>query len=263
MKVLIACEYSATVRDAFRAQGHDAWSCDLLPTEGDPQWHIQDDIFHVLCGTRHFATWDLMIAHPPCTYLTYAGAKHLYVEGRKENGRDPARWEALNDGALFFRALLRAPIERIAVENPIMLAEARKIVGSRADQIIQPWQFGHPESKRTGLWLRGLPPLTPTHDLEAEMLARPRKDRDRIHYIGPGPTDGKSAAGPTPALPRPWRYSGAPRTGNRTKHLFLEKPHERLLSPARRAGMGDRRRLARRKGEAGLGLRTRASERRS
>lgn len=187
--MLVACEYSATVRDAFRAQGHDAWSCDLLPTEGDPRWHIQEDVLHVLSGTRWglAASWDLMIAHPPCTYLTYAGAKHLYIDGRKENGRDPARWEALEDGAVFFRALLRAPVQRIAVENPIMLAEARKIVGSRADQIIQPWQFGHPESKRTGLWLRGLPRLTPTHNLEAEMLALPRKLRDRIHYAGPGP----------------------------------------------------------------------------
>ena len=183
MRVLVACEYSATVRDAFRARGHDAWSADLLPTEGDPRWHIQDDVLHVLSDAR----WDLMIAHPPCTFLTYAGAKHLYVGGRKENGRDPMRWESMSDGALFFRALLRAPIPRIAVENPIMLAEARKIVGSRADQIIQPWQFGHPESKRTGLWLRGLPHLVPTHDLEAEMMALPAKDRNRVHYMAPGP----------------------------------------------------------------------------
>lgn len=183
MKVLVACEYSGRVRDAFRAMGHDAWSCDLLPSEGDPSHHIQSDALQVIAGSR----WDLMIAHPPCTYLTYAGAKHLYIGGRKENGRDAARWEALEEGALFFRALLGAPIERIAVENPIMLAEARRIVGCRADQFVQPWQYGHPESKRTGLWLRGLPPLTPTHDLEAEMMALPAKHRNRVHYMAPGP----------------------------------------------------------------------------
>lgn len=188
MRVLVACEYSATVRDAFRARGHDAWSCDLLPTEGDPAWHIQDDVLHVLSSsTRGFLTWDLLIAHPPCTYLTYAGAKHLYIDGRKENGRDPARWEALEGAALFVRALLAMPIPRVAVENPIMLAAARQIVGCRQSQIIQPWQFGHPENKRTCLWLKGLPPLRPTKDVEAEMLALPRKMRDRIHYTGPGP----------------------------------------------------------------------------
>lgn len=186
MRVLVACEYSATVRDAFRALGHDAWSCDLLPTEGDPRWHIEDSILHVLTGSRCLG-WDLMIAHPPCTYLTYAGAKHLYIDGRKENGRDEARWTAMREGAEFFRALLCAPIDRIAVENPIMLAEARKIAGRRPDQIIQPWQFGHPESKRTGLWLKGLPPLVPTHNLEAEMLALPAKLRNRVHYMAPGP----------------------------------------------------------------------------
>jgi hypothetical protein len=186
MRVLVVCEYSATVRDAFRAQGHDAWSCDVLPTEGDPTWHIRDDALHVLTGRWAFG-WDLIIAHPPCTYLTYAGAKHLYLEGRKENGRDESRWKAMEHGALFFRAMLNAPAERIAVENPIMLAAAKKIVGRGPDQIVQPWQFGHPESKRTGLWLKGLPPLVPTHNLEAEMLALPAKDRNRVHYMAPGP----------------------------------------------------------------------------
>lgn len=184
--MLVLCEYSATVRDAFRARGHDAWSCDLLPTEGDPTWHYRDDALHVVCGSRGFG-WDLIIAHPPCTYLTYAGAKHLYIGGRKENGRDEQRWEDLRDGAEFFRALMHAPADRIAIENPIMLAAAKKIVGRGPDQIIQPWQFGHAESKRTGLWLKGLPPLVPTHNLEAEMMALPKKNSHRVHYAAPGP----------------------------------------------------------------------------
>lgn len=188
MRVLVACEFSGTVRDAFRARGHDAWSVDVLPTEADPAYHIQDDILHVLSSsTCGFLTWDMMIAHPPCTYLTYAGAKHLYIDGRKENGRDQARWDALEDAALFVRSLLAMPIPRIAVENPIMLAAARQIVGCSHSQIIQPWMFGHPENKRTCLWLKGLPHLRPTANVEAEMLALPRKLRDRIHYAGPGP----------------------------------------------------------------------------
>lgn len=186
MRVLVLCEYSATVRDAFRARGHDAWSCDILPTEGDPTWHIRDDALHVLTGKWAFG-WDLIIAHPPCTYLTYAGAKHLYIDGKKENGRDERRWENMRLGAEFFRAMLNAPADRIAVENPVMLAAARRIVGRDADQFIQPWMFGHPESKRTGLWLKGLPPLVPTKNVEAQMLSLPRKERDRIHYLGPGP----------------------------------------------------------------------------
>lgn len=195
MRVLIGCEYSATVRDAFRARGHDAWSCDLLPTEGDSQWHIQGDVLAVLDDG-----WDLAIFHPPCTFLTYAGAKHLYVDGRKENGKYPPRWEALEDAALFFRKLLHAPIAKIAVENPIMLAEGKKIVGRGYDQIIQPWSFGHMESKRTCLWLEGLSPLSPTSDLKAETMKLPARLRDRVHYARPGPDRWKERSRTSPGI---------------------------------------------------------------
>jgi hypothetical protein len=154
-----------------------------LPTESDPRWHIQDDLLKVI-GTGR---WDLAIFHPPCTFLTYAGAKHLYEGGKKENGRNEERWENMRLAALFFRELLNAPIGRIAVENPIMLAEARKIVGRGYDQMIQPWDFGRPESKRTCLWLKGLPKLQETLNVREQAMRLPPRLRDKVHYARPGP----------------------------------------------------------------------------
>lgn len=174
MKVLVACEYSATVRDAFRAKGHDAWSCDLLPTDGDPQWHIQGDALVM----AHGHDWDLMIAHPPCTYLTNAGVTWLH--------KDPTRWEKLDEGAAFFKALWDAPIKRIAIENPVMHKYAKeRIGGMQQTQTIQPYQFGHLEQKATCLWLKGLMPLRPTTDLKAETKALPDNQRQRLHYLPP------------------------------------------------------------------------------
>lgn len=173
MKVLVACEYSGTVRDAFIARGHDAMSCDLLPTEA-PGPHHEGDVRDVI----NFG-WDLVVAHPPCTYLANSGARWLY---ERDN-----RWQALIDGACFFRELLDAPAPRVAVENPIMHEWARKIVGRGPDQTIQPYEFGHAESKRTGLWLRGLPRIVPTDNVEAEMRALPDRERSRVHYASPGP----------------------------------------------------------------------------
>ena len=142
MKVLIACEFSGVVREAFRAKGHDAWSCDLLPTEISGQ-HIQGDVLAVLDDC-----WDLMIAHPPCTHLAVSGAR-WFKEKKKEQA------EAL----IFVRKLLAAPIRRIALENPISIISSKI---RKPDQIIQPWQFGHGETKATCLWLKGLPLLKPT-----------------------------------------------------------------------------------------------------
>lgn len=172
MRVLVACEYSAIVRDAFLARGHDAYSCDTLPTEGDTSRHLQGDVIPLL-GKG----WDLMIAHPPCTYLTNAGVCHLYT--------DPLRWKALIDGATFFRTLWLAPIPRIAIENPIMHTYAVKIIGQRQSQVIQPWMFGHLEQKATGLWLKGLPLLQPTHNVKRDMLKLPVHQRQRLHYLSP------------------------------------------------------------------------------
>lgn len=195
MKVLIGCEYSATVRDAFRARGHDAWSCDLRPTEGDPQWHIQDDLFHVLAGTRwSLYGWDLAIFHPTCTFAANSGAKHLYNGMKKSGGINQDRWAKMEESTDFFRAVMAANIPRIAVENPIPHRHALERIGRRYDQIIQPWQFGHPESKATCLWLEGLPELQPTKIVYDEMMALPKSERNRIHYMPPGPNRQKERA---------------------------------------------------------------------
>lgn len=172
MKILVACEYSGRVREAFRKLGHDAWSCDLLPADDNSPYHIQDDVL------KHLdERWDMMIAHPPCTYLTNAGVMWL--------DRRPERWEQMNDGAEFFKTLLEAPIPLIAVENPIMHKYAIEIIGRRQDQVVQPWMFGHMERKGTCLWLKGLPELQPTHDVREAMLKLPKNRQQRLHYLPP------------------------------------------------------------------------------
>ena len=170
MRVLVACEYSGKVRDAFIAQGHEAISCDILPTDS-PGPHYQGDVFDIIDQD-----WDLMIAHPPCTYLCNSGVSWLH--------KRPERWGQLKDGAEFFKALLEADIPKIAVENPIMHKYAVNIIGRRQDQIIQPWQFGHGETKATGFWLKGLPKLQPTEIVEGRQqrlhLLPPSKDRWKL-----------------------------------------------------------------------------------
>ena len=178
MRVLVGCEFSGTVRDAFIRQGHDAISCDLLPTDA-PGPHIQGDLLDVL-KTRA-GEFDLAIFHPPCTYLSNSGVRWLY------DPRTPTRWQDMVLGAAFFRRLLEAEIPRVAVENPVMHRWAREIVGRGPDQTIQPFHHGHPERKATSLWLRGLPLLQPTDDVEAEMKARPTSEAQRIWYASPGP----------------------------------------------------------------------------
>lgn len=174
MKVLVACEYSGRVRDAFAALGHDAWSCDLLPSETEGN-HFIGDALHVM----KVEPWDLMIAHPPCTYLTNAGVCHLH--------KDKSRWDKMRDGAEFFKALLDAPIPRITVENPIIHKYAVEIIGRRQDQVIQPWMFGHSEQKATCLWLKGLPLLVPTNNVKEDMMKLPANQRQRLHYLPPSP----------------------------------------------------------------------------
>lgn len=172
LRVLVACEYSGKVREAFRRLGHDAWSCDLLPADDNSPYHYQGDVFDIIDQG-----WDLMIAHPPCTYLTNAGVSWLY---RKEG-----RWDQMKDGAEFFRRLLDAPVPKIAVENPIMHKYAVEIIGRRQDQVIQPWMFGHMEQKATCLWLKGLPELKPTNNVKEEMLKLPKTVTQRLHYLPP------------------------------------------------------------------------------
>jgi hypothetical protein len=165
MRVLVACEYSAIVRDAFRALGHDAWSCDILPTEGDPAYHIQGDVLKILNDG-----WDLMIAHPPCTYLANSGVRWLYSQDD--------RMAKMLIGAQFFRDILEAPIPRIAVENPIQHKHAGL---PKADQIVQPWMFGENETKAVCLWLKNLKPLRPA------VVKKPETVEARVWRMAPGP----------------------------------------------------------------------------
>ena len=151
MKVLIACEFSGIVRDAFIKCGHDAWSCDLLPTERAGP-HIQDDVLAHLNES-----WDIMIAHPPCTYLCNSGVRWLF--GGRGFEVDQNRWSMMLGARDFFKRLLNAPIAKIAIENPIMHSHAQIV---KPTQIIQPYMFGHGETKATCLWLKNVPPLQPT-----------------------------------------------------------------------------------------------------
>lgn len=161
MRVLIACEYSGRVRDAFIARGHNAVSCDLLPTEV-PGPHYQGDVFDILDDS-----WDLVIGHPPCTHLAVSGAR--WFPQKRADGRQQAAID-------FFMALANASIPRIALENPVSIMSTQ---WRKPDQIIQPWQFGHGETKATCLWLKGLPLLTPTNIVDGR--------QPRIHHMAPGP----------------------------------------------------------------------------
>lgn len=172
MNVLVACEFSGIVRDAFIARGHQARSCDFLPSEtpgphhlGDVRRHLDDD-------------WDLMVAHPPCTYLAVSGAR-WFKDRRQEQ----------EDALEFVQLLLDAPIPRIALENPVSVISTRI---RKPDQIIQPWQYGHAETKATCLWLKGLPPLMPTEIVEAKEA--------RVHYESPGPDRWKNRSRTLPGI---------------------------------------------------------------
>jgi len=169
MRILIACEFSGVVRDAFIQKGHHVLSCDLLPTEKLGP-HYQGDVFDVLDDN-----WDMMIAHPPCTYLCNSGVRWLHT--------DETRWPKMEKGACFFRRLLHSKIPKIAVENPIMHKYAKNIIGQNQDQIIQPWMFGHLETKATCLWLKGLPKLKEVNNVKSKMEKLPKKEKNRIHYL--------------------------------------------------------------------------------
>jgi hypothetical protein len=162
MRCLIACEYSGRVREAFRRRGHDAWSCDLLEAEDGSDKHIREDVLNLI----KWGSWDLMIAHPPCTHLAVSGARHFAA--KQADGRQQ---EAIE----FFLALARAPIPRIAIENPVCIMSS---IWREPDQTIQPWQFGHGETKATCLWLKGLPHLVPTNIVPGRY--------PRVHLMPPG-----------------------------------------------------------------------------
>jgi len=177
MRVLIACEYSGAVRRAFRELGHDAWSCDLLPAEDGSEFHMRGDALQCLewkegmnWGNRP-SHWNLMVAFPPCTNLCVSGAR--WFPQKRSNG---SQQQSID----FFMALVNAPIPRIAIENPIGIMST---LYRKPDQIIQPWQFGHGETKATCLWLKGLPLLVPTNIVPGREA--------KVHMMPPGPNRGK------------------------------------------------------------------------
>lgn len=194
MRVLIACEHTGTVRRAFAAAGHDAWSCDVLPADDGSLQHLVGDVLFWLR-----AGWDLLIAHPPCTRLANSGVRWLHNPPRQlpashytlterveyqlldRPGRIAFMWRSLERDAAFFAALWNAPVPHVCIENPIMSGHAKsRIAGYRPPaQSLQPWQFGHGECKRVCLWLRGLPPLVPTRLVTGRA--------QRVHRMSPGP----------------------------------------------------------------------------
>lgn len=194
MNVLVACEYSGTVRDAFARLGHNALSCDLLETDV-PGNHYKGNVMDVINDG-----WDLMIAHPPCTFLTNSGVCHLH--------KDPKRWIDLFDGADFFNSLLNSDIPKIAVENPIMHKYAKRLVGVNQSQVIQPWMFGHTEQKATCLWLKNLPLLKQTNNVKDEMMLLSKAERQRIYYKAPSKDRWKfrstTFAGVADAMAKQW-----------------------------------------------------------
>lgn len=181
--MLCACEFSGRVRDAFLARGHDAWSCDLRPTDS-PGPHHQCDVRDILGDS-----WDMMIGHPTCTYLTNSSVGWLtHTPKNPTPGRlyGKARWAALDEAAEFFRLLLTADIDRICLENPIPHCHAMQRIGRPYSQVIQPWQFGHGETKATCLWLKNLPLLYPTHVNDSLFdPPQPREREQRLHRLGP------------------------------------------------------------------------------
>jgi len=165
MKVLVACEYSGIVRDAFTSKGHDAWSCDILPTES-PGNHFQGDVLeHLDKG------WDLMIAHPPCTHLAVSGAR-WFTEGKKP-------WSLQEEALDFVRKLLNAPIDKIALENPVSVISTQI---RKPNQIIQPFEYGHDVTKKTCLWLKNLPNLKPTKIVKPDIVLVNGKKMSKMHY---------------------------------------------------------------------------------
>jgi hypothetical protein len=177
MKILVACEMSGVVTRAFRDRGHEAYSCDILATLGNPDWHIQRDVKEVL-EENDVYLWDMLIGFPPCTYLCNSGVRWLY---RKDKTWNYSRWKNMREGAEFFRLLFNSGIPKICIENPVMHRYAKDIIGETFTQSVQPWQFGHGYCKRTCLWLKGLPNLKPSNIVDGrdQLIHKmpPSKDR--------------------------------------------------------------------------------------
>ena len=200
MKVLVACEFSGTIRDAFRKRGHEAWSCDLSPTDSNPDYHYQCDVFEVLNRG-----WDLLIAHPPCTYLSNAGARWLYP---KKGEICPERFLNGLRARKFFLELLNANISKICIENPL---PSRIFALPKESQVIHPYHFGHPFSKRTHLWLKNLPHLKHTDVVEnytplirSNVTDKKRRGQEQFGKYSGGIVTAKTFQGIADAMADQW-----------------------------------------------------------
>ena len=206
MRVLVACEYSGTVREAFRAAGHDAWSCDLEADDNDSPYHLQGDALYLAEAME----WDLMIAHPPCTYLSVSGARwfyhpddgHLPTEQRRPHPNYPNRRSQQDEAVAFFIALAELPIPKIAIENPVCVMSTRY---RKPDQVIQPYEHGEPFKKSTCLWLKGLPLLEPTDIVEPRIKQYADGSRFSADYaFTTGKSRSKSYQGIANAMAAQW-----------------------------------------------------------
>ena len=175
MKILVACEESQAVTKELRKLGHEAYSCDIEPCSGGyPEWHLQQDVTPLL--KQH---WDMIIAFPPCTHLAVSGA--AWFKQKRKDGRQ-------QEGIDFFMLFANADCERIAIENPVGIMSS---VYKKPSQIVQPYEYGHMEQKKTCLWLKGLPLLQPTNNVYAQMMELPKNQRERLHYLPPSPDRAK------------------------------------------------------------------------
>lgn len=211
MRVLIACEFSGVVREAFRRRGHDAWSCDLLPAEDGSEFHYRGDV-REYCGLDW--DWDLMIAHPPCTRLSNSGVRWLHVPPKGRTKEE--MWADLRHAAEFYKTLRLSPIKRKAIENPVMNPYARELIGffdgrgwPIKRQTVQPWWFGEPEFKATGWELHELPELVATNRLTPPKPGTAEhKAWSRVHRASPGPDRWKDRSrtlrGPAEAMAEQW-----------------------------------------------------------
>jgi hypothetical protein len=205
VRVLVACEFSGVVRDAFTRAGHSAISCDLLPSES-PGEHYQGELRHCISEMfNRFDIPDLMIAHPPCTRLSNSGVKHLYIDGLEKNGRDEKAWIDLEEAAYFYNWVAGLPIERKAIENPIMHRHARVLVNGKATQYVQPWWFGDKKNKATGFRLINLPKLIKTNVVgpmpKTILKGTPEyRSWNEVWYMSPGPDRAKNRARTYPSV---------------------------------------------------------------
>lgn len=199
MRVLVACEESQAVTKELRRLGHEAFSCDIEPCSGGhPEWHLQEDVTPLLKQR-----WDMIIAFPPCTHLAVSGA--AWFEQKRKDGRQQAAID-------FFMLFVNAECERIAIENPVGIMST---IYKKPSQIVQPYEYGHMEQKKTCLWLKGLPLLQPTSNVYAQMMELPKNKRERLHYLPPSPERAKLRSKTFPGIAKAMaeQWAGANKEG--------------------------------------------------